>query len=168
MTRTAPYIGTDGMQPVAGDLDVELGYAYDSRAICGGGPPAHEDPRQSRGRPGTRAPHVWIEQGGRRISTLDLYEPRFTLIAARDGAQWCAAASEAAARAGLRLASYRADADFDDPDRALPDAYGIGTSGAALIRPDGFVGWRSSETAGNEAGQAIDTIAAALRAMTGR
>src|SRR3954452_17489268 len=104
VTRTAPYIGTDGMQPVAGDLDVELGYAYDSRAVCGAAPPAHEHPRESRGRPGTRAPHVWIERNGQRLSTLDLCEPRFTLIAARDGGGWCSAATEAASRAGVRLA----------------------------------------------------------------
>jgi 2-polyprenyl-6-methoxyphenol hydroxylase-like FAD-dependent oxidoreductase len=166
VTRTAPYLGTDGMQPVAGDLDVELGYAYTSRAVCGAAPPLHEHPSESHGRPGTRAPHVWIVRNGQRLSTLDLYEPRFTLVAARDGARWCAAASEAASRTGVRLASYRADVDFEDPERAFPDAYGIGANGAALIRPDGFVGWRSSARV--EADQAVEVIAGALRAMTGR
>jgi 2-polyprenyl-6-methoxyphenol hydroxylase-like FAD-dependent oxidoreductase len=166
VTRTAPYLGTDGMQPVAGDLDVELGYAYASRAVCGAAPPLHEHPSESHGRPGTRAPHVWIVRDGQRLSTLDLYEPRFTLVAARDGARWCDAASEAASRTGIRLASYRADVDFEDPERAFPDAYGIGASGAALIRPDGFVGWRSSARV--EADQAVEVIAGALRAMTGR
>ena len=168
VTRTAPYIGTDGMQPVAGDLDVELGYAYDSRAVCGGAPPAHEHPRESRGRPGTRAPHLWIARNGQRLSTLDLCDPRFTLIAARDGGAWCSAATAAASRARVRFAGYRAGVDFEDPDRALSDAYGIGADGAALVRPDGFVGWRSAESAGAMADGAVETIAAALRAMTGR
>jgi 2-polyprenyl-6-methoxyphenol hydroxylase-like FAD-dependent oxidoreductase len=30
----------------------------------------------------------------------------------------------------------------------LPGAYGISPSGAVLVRPDGFVGWRAAETAG--------------------
>ena len=34
VTRTAPYLGTDGIQPVAGDLNVELGYSYASTARC--------------------------------------------------------------------------------------------------------------------------------------
>ena len=68
----------------------------------------------------------------------------------------------------VRFAGYRAGVDFEDPDRALSDAYGIGADGAALVRPDGFVGWRSAESAGAMADGAVETIAAALRAMTGR
>jgi putative polyketide hydroxylase len=29
-----------------------------------------------------------------------------------------------------------------DPEARFAPAYGIGSAGAALIRPDGFVGWR--------------------------
>ena len=168
VTRTAPYLGTDGMQPVAGDLDVELGYAYDSAAICGASPPGHENPRDSRGRPGTRAPHVWVERRGERVSTLDLCGPGFTLLAARDGGNWCAAARHAASQAGAPVAIYQVGQDVDDPDHAFGGAYGLGEVGAALVRPDGFVGWRSPGTAVLDAGRAEETIAAALRAMTGR
>ena len=54
VTRTAPYLGTDGMQPVAPDLNVELGYRYDSPAICHDGDPGplHENPRESHARRG--------------------------------------------------------------------------------------------------------------------
>ena len=34
VTRTAPYLGTEGMQPVEDDLDVELGYGYRRRPSC--------------------------------------------------------------------------------------------------------------------------------------
>jgi hypothetical protein len=168
VTRTAPYLGTDGMQPVAGDLDVELGYAYDSAAICGGAMPAHENPRDSRGRPGTRAPHVWIEHGGQRVSTIDLYGPRFTLVAGSGGEAWCSAARRAAADVRVPMATFRADDGFGDPDAAVARAYGIGESGAVLVRPDGVIGWRSPETAVLDDPGAASTIAAALRAMTGR
>ena len=168
VTRTAPYLGTDGMQPVEGDLDVELGYAYESAAVCGASPPAHENPRDSRGRPGTRAPHVWIDHDGERVSTLDLYGPRFTLLAARGGEGWCSAAGQAASQAGVPVAIYQVGHHLGDPDDVVGGAYGIGDGGAVLVRPDGFVGWRSPETAGLDGRQAGERIAAALLAMTGR
>jgi len=37
---------------------------------------------------------------------------------------------------------------FEDPDGALVSAYGL-TSNIALIRPDGFVSWRSKTAAGS-------------------
>src|SRR5712691_2414755 len=59
VTRTAPYLGTDGIQPVAPDLNVELGYGYEGAL--------HENPRESKARPGSRAPHYWLERNGERI-----------------------------------------------------------------------------------------------------
>jgi putative polyketide hydroxylase len=35
-----------------------------------------------------------------------------------------------------------------DPEGCFPGAYGISPSGAVLVRPDGFVGWRAPEAAG--------------------
>jgi len=168
VTRTAPYLGTVGMQPVAGDLDVELGYAYDSAAICGARMPAYENPRDSRGRPGTRAPHVWVQCGGARLSTIDLFGSGFTLIAAPRGDTWCSAARQAAETTGAPVTVHQIGRDIADPDGVLGGAYGIGESGAALIRPDGFVGWRHSETAGLETGEPAEAVVSALQAMTGR
>jgi hypothetical protein len=37
---------------------------------------------------------------------------------------------------------------FEDPESALASAYGL-TSGIALVRPDGFVAWRSKTAAGS-------------------
>ena len=56
VTRTAPYLGTDGMQPVEPELDVELGHCHHSTAVMTGDDLLHENPRASKGRPGTRAP----------------------------------------------------------------------------------------------------------------
>ena len=65
VTRTAPFLGKQDFQPLADDFDIELGYLYRSAAIVAEDDVARgsEDPRESRGRPGSRAPHVWIEQG---------------------------------------------------------------------------------------------------------
>jgi len=74
VTRTAPYLGSAGIEPVAPDLDVELGYCY---------PPAtevHMDPRTSKAAPGTRAPHVVV----RGQSTLDWYGRDYVLVGGAD------------------------------------------------------------------------------------
>ncbi|HVV93972.1 MAG TPA: FAD-dependent monooxygenase [Hyphomicrobiales bacterium] len=45
---------------------------------------------------------------------------------------------------GLPLDAYRVGADLGDPEGSFLAAYGIPADGAALIRPDGFVQWRSA------------------------
>ncbi len=167
VTRTAPYLGTDGMQPVAGDLDVELGYAYDSPAICGAVSPAHGNPRESQGRPGTRAPHYWLTREGKPVSTLDLFDRRFTLLGARRADAWCEAARAAAPLVKIPLDVHQVGRDgVVDSVRGFEAAYGINPDGAVLIRPDGFVGWRASDApADRESGE--NAVTAALRAMTG-
>src|SRR5262245_18035369 len=71
VTRSATYLGAKDFQPLANDFDIELGYLYRSPAIVSEDDreSVHEDPRASFGRPGSRAPHLWLEQDGRPIST---------------------------------------------------------------------------------------------------
>jgi len=42
--------------------------------------------------PGCRAPHIWLECAGQRLSTLDLFGRSFVLLAGRAGTAWCQAA----------------------------------------------------------------------------
>ena len=147
VTRTAPYLGVDRIQPVEPDLSIELGYCYHSGAVIeeNGRGPSHENPRESRGRPGTRAPHVWLERDGERMSTLDLYGGRFVLLAGNHGEPWCEGGRQAAARAGIPLEVHRPGSrGLDDPDGTFGDAYGLEPDAAMLIRPDGFAGWRAT------------------------
>ena len=62
VTRTATYLGATDFQPLVADLEVELGYLYRSAAVtseAGDGDGAvHADPRATRARPGSRAPHA--------------------------------------------------------------------------------------------------------------
>ena len=81
-------------------------------------------PAEIRGRPGTRAPHVAL---GPDRSTLDLFGRSFVLLRAA-GDDWAPPGVEA----------HVIDAD------GFLEAYGITREGAALIRPDGIVGWRST------------------------
>ena len=149
VTRVAPYLGSEDVQPVVDDFSIEVGYRYNSAAVVleqGGDHPLHEHPRESKGRPGSRAPHVSLTARGEQISTLDLFGGRYVLLAAADGAAWRTAALAAAERLGLALdAHVVGEADLLDPDGAFPDAYGIGGAGAVIVRPDGFVGWRAAD-----------------------
>ena len=113
VTRTAPYLASKGFQPVAHDMNVELGYCYDGKL--------HEHPSESKGRPGTRAPHLWLSDGQ---STLDLLGKEYVFLA---GQQWNGDES---------FRTHR----ISHPD--FPGAYGISQAEAVLIRPDGYVAGR--------------------------
>jgi 2-polyprenyl-6-methoxyphenol hydroxylase-like FAD-dependent oxidoreductase len=150
--RVAPYLGTENTQPLVDDFSMEIGYRYNSDAVIvesNGGHPLHEHPRESSGRPGSRAPHVFLDRLGARISTLDLFGKNFVLLAGADGGRWCAAAPGSAERMGLRLDAYQVGgAELADPADRFPGAYGISASGAVVVRPDGFVAWRAPDAAG--------------------
>ena len=49
-------------------------------------------PAELTGQPGTRAPHVWLERNGERLSTIDLFGCRYVLLTGADGGAWVDAA----------------------------------------------------------------------------
>ncbi|MEX0591779.1 MAG: FAD-dependent monooxygenase [Xanthobacteraceae bacterium] len=147
VTRTAPYLGANDYQPPAHDFNIELGYLYHSPAVIGenGVDQVHQDPRETFGRPGSRAPHVWLERRGERLSTIDLFGRSFVLLTGPEGGGWCDAARDAAAQFhALRLDAFCVGSQYVlDPERRFCEAYGLYPSGAALVRPDGFIAWRA-------------------------
>ena len=123
---------------------------------------SHEHPGESMGRPGSRAPHVWLERQGRRISTLDLFRGPFVLLAGADANGWPEAVRAAQAQfPGLQLEAYRIGRDVSDVG-GFTTAFGIASSGATLIRPDGFVAWRSSSAVADPAAALLDVLSAIL------
>ncbi|HEX6467698.1 MAG TPA: FAD-dependent monooxygenase [Streptosporangiaceae bacterium] len=152
VTRVAPYLGTEDMQPLVDDFSMEIGYRYNSAAVVlenDGDHPLHEHPRESKGRPGSRAPHVFLDRDGARLSVLDLLGGSFVLLAGAEGDAWRAAALRAAERLRLSLDTYRVgSAELADPEGRFHDAYGITAAGAVIVRPDGFVGWRARDAVG--------------------
>lgn len=102
-----------------------------------------EQPQVSRVRLGTRAPHTLLERQGKRLCTCELFGEHFVLLAGADGAAWRDAALQAANQLGIRLVARRigAGGDLVDVDGGWSSAYGVGSSGAVLVRPDGLVCW---------------------------
>jgi 2-polyprenyl-6-methoxyphenol hydroxylase-like FAD-dependent oxidoreductase len=159
VTRVAPYLGTEGMQPLVDDFSMEIGYRYNSAAVVlepGSEGSLHEHPRESKGRPGSRAPHVFVEHDGEKVSTLDLFGREFTLLVAPGGEAWRDAMAAAADEFGLSLASHV----IVEPE--FPDAYGISGAGAVLVRPDGVVGWRALDGTGASPATVHDVLSTLL------
>jgi hypothetical protein len=131
-------------------LGLALGVSYDSAAAVPDGTPAPEigNPVTDyvpAARPGSRAPHAWLRRDGARISTIDLFDTDFTLLAATSGQRWRDAAAMAARDLGVPLAAYTigVGGDLGDEQGTWTQTYGIGPDGAVLVRPDGHVAWRS-------------------------
>jgi putative polyketide hydroxylase len=136
--------GTAGDLPIIDDDAMEYGQLYRSIAVLGAGdglPPASR-PELWAGQPGTRAPHAWIFDGDERRSTLDLFQRSWLLLA--DDERWCPAAAQAKEQLGVELECMRIGVDVrpSDPE-AFRMAFGLKTGGASLVRPDGYVAWRS-------------------------
>ena len=160
--RLDPGLGTENLVPIVREDAVELGYRYRSDAIQAESDDdglVWEDPHTPTARPGTRAPHLDLDQGSRSISTLDLFGRDFVLLAGAEGQGWCAAAGSAGEALGARIDVYRAGASF--ASERFSELYGVGSDGAVLVRPDGLVAWRTRDAASPVA-------AAELRGALGR
>ncbi len=164
--RTDPSIPRDTMQPLAGDMNVELGYVYRSAAVIPESPVdprLHLDPRESCAMPGTRAPHYWLQKDGRQISTLDLFGRGFTLLAAADGAAWCESGLRAASELRMTLAAFQLGRDgLQDPAGGFNAAFGLEPAGCVLVRPDGFVAWRARNREDADVKRPSDAFSAIL------
>jgi 2-polyprenyl-6-methoxyphenol hydroxylase-like FAD-dependent oxidoreductase len=146
-------------------LGIALGYRYRSAAILDDGTDDGapvEDPRRPSGRPGTRLAHVALMQDGRPVSTLDLVGRGFVLLAAPEGGDWSRAAQALAQSSGLPLTAFRIGTDLIDPGDAFLERTGLGMDGALLVRPDGFIAWRSRAGAAHPASVLTDIVARIL------
>lgn len=147
------------------------GSTYDSAAIVpdGSPPPEVADPITDyapTARPGSRAPHLWLERDATRLSTLDMCGHRFTLLTGAEGGAWRGAAYAIGGETGTPLAAHTigVGGDVTDPTGRWADLYGVAPNGAVLVRPDGYVGWRSS----GMTGQPADVLRRALGSITGK
>jgi 2-polyprenyl-6-methoxyphenol hydroxylase-like FAD-dependent oxidoreductase len=145
--RTAPHLGVDTVPPLIDDWHIELGHHYRSDAVLTEQDDTlavFTDPFVSRGRPGTRAPHLVLESGSKRQSSHDLYGRDLVLLCGVDGGPWVDAVDRMMSPV-LAVHQIGAPGGWSDPANAFVESYGVTTTGAVLVRPDGFVAWRAKE-----------------------
>jgi hypothetical protein len=129
-------------------IGIHLGFDYyHSPVICPDGSPAPPDEvshYKQTGRPGHRAPHVWLQDGK---SILDLYGRGYVLLcfAAADGEGF----SKAASRRDVPLEVVELGGE-----KTARSLYG---ADYVLVRPDGHVAWRG-DTLPEDAGRVIDIV----------
>ncbi|MGW0707303.1 FAD-dependent monooxygenase [Streptomyces sp. NPDC002643] len=129
---------------------IAFGYRFPRGAVLtepDDGGELFEDPARPTGRPGSHAPYVpLVDADGSATSTTALFGHAFVLLTGPDGAAWAEGAAAAADALGVTVRVHRVGPGTGllDTDGAFAAAYGIGGDGAALVRPDRFVAWRSA------------------------
>jgi putative polyketide hydroxylase len=155
MGRTERQSGVLPRREFLAEQGLIFGVNYESIAVVPDGTPpaAIDDPVTEylpSARPGSRAPHVWLKRGNEQISTVDLMGPHFLLLAGAEGAAWQRAAQAAGPSWPLLISHViGSDGEISDGDGKWQLAYGIEADGAVLIRPDGYVAWRSRSGVSN-------------------
>jgi hypothetical protein len=113
---------------------VELGYRYEGSPIIAADgtppPPVETTTYTQTARPGSRAPHAWLDRDGGR-STLDAFGSGFVLMTwDADGA--ASPIADAARARGVPLGIVEGP----------PEAAALYSARLVLVRPDGHVAWR--------------------------
>jgi len=155
---------------------VEMNHRYTSSAIVPDGTPVPEWRRdrelyyQACSRPGARIPHVWVQRGTERLSTLDLVgQGRFTVVTGIGGEDWVEAARAIADETGIPV-----EAVTIGPGRDVIDVYGewasvreVSDGGCLLVRPDQHVAFRQ-KLAAADAASAKEALMGALDSILSR
>lgn len=110
-----------------GDLDPDAPPAY-AHVVLGG-----------------RAPHALVDDGGGPRSTLAVLDGELTLVVARADSPWVVVG---APESGVRVLTL-GEGPLTPVDGTLAERFDLGQDGAALIRPDGHVGWVVREATGD-------------------
>ncbi|MFD9908752.1 FAD-dependent oxidoreductase [Streptomyces sp. NPDC059063] len=113
---------------MAGVMIPVVGYRYDSPAVVDPEPLSDMENLVLDGAPGSRLPHRWLPDGRSTVNLVD----GFTLLTGTAGDHWLDAARQ------LGITAHAVE--------GWAEAATIKEDGAVLIRPDGFVGWRTATT----------------------
>ena len=146
---------------------VELGQRYSSSAVIteSRAPDRERDAElhyQPTTVPGAYLPHVWLQHGDQRLSTLDIVgRGRFTLLTGIGGRPWMDAAEKIAAELGIEVSARQVGlrCEYDDVLGEWTRLREIDDAGCLLVRPDRHVAWRS-------AGSVADPVSALRQALT--
>ena len=139
---------TQIMKPEWFTLNIHLGYLYDrSPIICPDGTPAPNDPPMTyipTARPGSRAPHAWLAPD---FSTLDLFGREYVLLKFEPSLDV----------SPLVKAANRRNVPFKVVEITDSAIRGVYRQSLVMVRPDGFVCWRSDQLPDDPSGL-IDVV----------
>jgi 2-polyprenyl-6-methoxyphenol hydroxylase-like FAD-dependent oxidoreductase len=162
-------------------LGQEIGFGYwDSPVVVADGTPHYAETHGvenailnyvPNARPGARAPHCWMasaEDAETPRSILDWYGERFVLLTRGEGERWTETLTDDVCE--IPFSAYAvgrpdSNADLYDLNEQWCEFYGVGDTGAVLVRPDGHVCWRTLEA---PVSQGDTRLTDALNTATGR
>ncbi|KAB8217131.1 FAD binding domain-containing protein [Aspergillus novoparasiticus] len=135
------------------DDAMEFGQLYLSNGFIGvdNNLPRALKPDEWAGQPGTHVPHFWVIQDGNPVSILDrVGEDSWTLVS--ESAEWGNAVAQVnlGSTVTLKHICIGRDVQFAD-EGSFQEALGVSATGASLLRPDGYIAWRTKELPANPA-----------------
>lgn len=146
------------------DSAIELGQIYVSDIIFDDEKdnpvePLARPPEQWRGRPGTRAPYKILQaKMGEQRSSLHLFGREWVLIT--EDQRWQNAISKISTdhKLKIRCIVINGESAYSD-DGSFCQELGLEQGGASLVRPDGYIAWRSKGWSTNGEKSLCDFIA---------
>ncbi|KAE8154895.1 FAD binding domain-containing protein [Aspergillus avenaceus] len=122
------------------DDAMEFGQIYVSGGILGAdeGLPQARRPDDWKGQPGTHVPHFWVVRDGVRCSILDVLDGAWSLVSGSE--VWDGAVDSGS----VKHVCVGRDVLFAGAE-SFEDLFGVPAQGAVLVRPDGYIAWRTDE-----------------------
>ncbi|KAJ5912011.1 uncharacterized protein N7473_001314 [Penicillium subrubescens] len=164
-------IHLDTATPAGEKIDddaMEFGQIYLSEGIIGADKslPRAKKPDEWNGQPGTHMPHFWVLKNGEKIPTLDLLgQGAWTLISESD--KWSEAVSTVneSSSIPLEFVHFGNSVQLVHGDD-FQKHFSVSQSGAALVRPDGYIAWRVEALPSNAA-EALKGVMSKVSFSTG-
>jgi len=149
-------------------LDVDLGFTYQAGALVAepvSVAPADTGDYIPSASPGHRLPHLWLRKGASSRSTVDCMTSAFTVFAG-PRSSWKHAVAQVATSSRVPLRTQFLPAAGGNEWTSL---FGITDSGCVLMRPDGYVAWRSHSGGADPVAELRSALASVLAddAVTG-
>lgn len=130
---------------VIDDNAMELGQLYVSKGFTGVDDklPAALKPDEWAGQPGTRMPHFRAVRDGESVSVLDTLDGVSWVLFSK-AEEWKGVAEEVQKQSSSRIYGVQVGKDISPADGDIfQRAFGVTGTGASLVRPDGYIAWRT-------------------------